>query len=77
MAGYGPEQKRQGCDNSPNEGRYPYGSSQEKFSHIGLLYGECSEWGGFGLAEEDKNRIEFVLVRNKEKDGKCEWNEEL
>lgn len=62
MAGHGPEKQRQGCNERRDEHADPDGAAHQELLHIWLADGECAERSCFGLAEEDKDRVKFILM---------------
>ena len=77
MTRYGPEEKRKGCHTGGDKNGDPYCAAEEKFLHIWLANSERAEWRRFGLAEENEEGVQLVLVRYEEEDGDGERNKKL
>lgn len=72
-----PEDHRQSYSARCYEHRDPYCATKQELLDIRLANMKSTEGGRFGLAKEDENWVKLVLMRDEEKDGECEGNEEL
>lgn len=70
-----PEYHGQGCDECGDQHANPDGAAKKEFLDVWLANAEGSERGGFGLAKEDEDGVEFVLMRHEEKYSKRERDE--
>lgn len=77
MPGYSPKEQCECRHEGSHERGYPYRSSEKQLFDVRLSNAECAERCCFGLSEEDKDGIEFVLVGNEEKDCDRKRDEEL
>ena len=77
MSWNGPEEKSKSSDKGGCYHRHPYRTADEQLVYVGLFDGERAERGSFGLAEEDKDGVKFVLGGGDEEDGNCVGDEEL
>lgn len=77
MPGHRPEYKSQNRYKNRNDDRDPDRSSQQQIPHIWFSNRQCSKRRRFRLTEKDKDRVEFVLMGDEEKNCKSEWDEEL
>ena len=66
---YRPEDERQRSDTCRHQYADPDGTANEEFLDVWFAYAQCSEGSRFGLAEEDKDRVELILMRDKEENG--------
>lgn len=73
----GPEEEGQSCYASRNKHADPYGTAYEKLLDVWFTDMESTERSRFGLAEEDEDRVEFILMRDQEENGDSERDEEL
>lgn len=77
MPGNGPEEERQRRDDDRDNDGNPHCTSQEQIPDVRLANSQGSEGCCLGLPEEHEDGIQFILMRDEEKDGKRKWNEEL
>ncbi len=77
MPGHCPEDHGErdgaGCDEDGD----PDGAAEEKLLDVWLADAQRPEGCGLGLAEEDEDRVQLVLVRDEEENGERIWDEEL
>lgn len=77
MSRNGPEQQRQRRHTSRHKYRHPNSASDQKLLDVLLPNSKRPERRRLGLAEEDEDRVELVLVRDEEEDGEREGDKEL
>lgn len=77
MARHGPEYHGQGHRAGRDERGDPECPPDEELLHVRLANAQRAERRGLGLAQEDKDGVQLVLVRNKEENGDGVWEEEL
>ena len=74
---HSPEQQGECCYAGRHEKRHPDRTTNEQFADVWFANGQGAEGCRLRLAEENENRIQLVLVRDKEEDGDGKRNEEL
>lgn len=62
MARYGPEGESEGNDANSDQKGHPDSPSNQETLYVRLADTQSSEGCGFGLTEEDKDGIEFILM---------------
>ena len=62
MPGYSPEEQRERRYAGSDEDADPYCAPEEELLDVWLADAEGAERSRLGLAEEDKDGVEFVLV---------------
>lgn len=77
VARHGPEYHGQGHRAGRDERGDPQRPSDEELLNVRLADAERTERCGLGLAQEDEDRVQFILMRNKEENGDAEWEKKL
>ena len=77
MTWHSPEEKGKGCHTGRDKDGDPYRAAKEKFLHVRLANSKRAERRRLGLAEENKDRVQLILMGYQEKDGDGERKEKL
>lgn len=73
MSRHGPENERKRCNERRHESADPDRPSEKQFFDVGFSDPQGAEGRRFGLSKENKDGVEFVLMRYEAEDGDCEW----